>query len=71
VYAVLRDRRERQALAAQQTYAIYAASGHFDMPGEFPTVEAAIADLDALLDAEFQTPASARDRELLELMGLG
>lgn len=52
-------------------YAIYKASGQFDMRGEPPTVWGAIAELDALLDAEFETPAHARDRELLELMGLG
>lgn len=67
----MRERIERQALSERQVYAAYVASGRYEIDGDLPTVEGAIQQLDAALDAPFETSVGdARDRELLELMGI-
>lgn len=70
-YSVLLGRVERQALADQQAYAIYAASGRYEMHEEPRTVSEAQQQLDELLNAEFErVNVNPRQRELLELMGV-
>lgn len=71
-YGVLRDRVERQALAAQQRYVIYRASGNWEIKGEEPDVSEALAEFDEALAAEPTNDwADSRDRELFALMGVG
>lgn len=67
---MLRERSERNALARIQSYAVYEASGRFEMVSGRPTVGEAIDELDAALEAEFESALSAADREFLELMGI-
>ena len=68
----MRDRVERQALAAQQRHAIYESSGRFVIKGEEPTVASALDEFDAALEAEpVMEDMDPRDRELCELMGVG
>lgn len=71
VYGLLLNRVERQCLALQQQYATYEAAGA-EMEQPWPSLADAQDNLDALLDAEQAAPSitDARDRELLQLMGV-
>jgi hypothetical protein len=67
VYDVLLDRMTRQVLNAQLQFAIYDASGRYEMHDAAPTLEDAQRRLDEMLEAEPEFEDST-DRELLELM---
>jgi hypothetical protein len=59
----------KQALNAQLQYAIYDASGRYEMDADAPSLEEAQRRLDDLLEAEpVPDTTDPRDRELLELM---
>lgn len=65
---MLLQRAFRQALNAQVRYAIYDASGRYEMGEEPLTLDDVQVRFDELLDAEPTVESS--DRELLELMGV-
>ena len=68
VYGLLLARVERQTLSLQVQHAVYKAAGA-EMTDEWPSLDAAQARLDELLNAE-PTHVNLADRELLELMGV-
>lgn len=71
MYALLLDKNERQTLALQQQHTTLLAAGH-QVQDEWPSLDAARENLDALLDAEPELSAySPQERELLELLGVG
>ena len=68
VYGLLLARVERQTLSLQVQFAVYKAAGG-EMTEDWPSLDAAQARLDTLLNAE-PTHVDPADRELLELMGV-
>lgn len=68
VYDVLLERVIQQTLNLRLQYAIYDASGRYEMNEQPPSLDEAQRRLDEALEAEPEQIEDSQDRELLELM---